>query len=346
MFIVLGIVISVFFAGAAVTGWKLSTDRYKGPPNDHFDGKKFKNPGNVEAKTFADVIKWALTRQQGEWEENNKPSFGASPEKELPHGKIRITFINHSTMLIQAGSVNILTDPIWSDRASPVQWIGPKRMRPAGIRFEDLPPVHIVLISHNHYDHLDVKTVQALEKTHKPIFVSPLGVGAFLQKKGLSAVQELDWHESFSYNTDIEIISTPAIHFSGRGWLDRDGSLWCGFVIKNSSGNVFFAGDTGYGDIFEEIGRKYGPFAAAMIPIGAYKPRWFMSPIHVSPDEAVRVHLDLGVEKSVAMHFDLFALADEGMNDAPQDLNKAKKKMGIKEDAFIVLKEGDYIDIR
>lgn len=345
MILALFILILFFVAVSLSIGWGLSTRKYEGPATDHFDGKRFRNPGSVEAKKFADVMKWMIDREKGEWKEVVDTAPGNPPIAELDEGRIRITFINHSSMLIQAGGVNILTDPIWSLRASPFQWIGPKRMRPPGIRFEDLPEIHLTLISHNHYDHLDANTVRALEEKFRPLFIVPLGVSDYLKKIGVANTRELDWHEKRRFSENLEIISTPAIHFSGRGLMDRDASLWCGFVLKTPAGSVYFAGDTGYGDVFKEIGEKYGPFAAAILPIGAYKPQWFMSPIHVSPEEAARIHLDIKSEKSIAAHFGCFPLADEGMDEAGEDLEKAKSKYGLEND-FVVLKEGDYIDIR
>lgn len=342
------ILILIFFTILALLtiGWKLSTRKYEGPVTGHFDGKKFNNPDSVEAKKFSDAMRWMLNRERGEWKEVVDSTYGEPPQPVLEEGRIRITFVNHNSMLIQLGNINILTDPIWSRRASPFQWIGPKRMRPPGIRFEDLPEIHLVLISHNHYDHLDANTVRALENKFHPLFIVPLGVATYLEEIGATHTQEMDWDKTFTFNERLEIIATPAIHFSGRGLMDRDASLWCGFVMKTHDGNVYFAGDSGYGDIFRETSKKYGPFVSAIIPIGAYKPGWFMSPIHVSPEEAVKIHVDIQSKKSIASHFGCFPLADEGMGEAEADLQKARIKYNLSEEDFIVLREGDYIDIR
>jgi L-ascorbate metabolism protein UlaG (beta-lactamase superfamily) len=343
-FWILGIIF-LFFLVSSCIGWRLSAPAYQGAASDNFDGNKFINPDGVRSKGLFDLIKWMMTRDQGEWPEITNAPIGPPPQEKLPDDQIRITFINHATTLIQMNGLNILTDPIWSKRASPFQWIGPKRMRPAGINFADLPTIHLVLISHNHYDHLDEATVKELEKGHSPFFLVPLGVGKFLQKKGVSKVMELDWEQSVEAFPGLNIVAVPAIHFSGRGTLDRDATLWCGYVIKGVAGNVYFAGDTGYGTIFKGIGEKYGPFRVSLIPIGAYKPEWFMSPIHVSPAEAVKIHRDASSQKSIAMHFNTFPLADEGMGDAEKDLKKAIADHSLEPGEFIILQEGTYIDI-
>jgi L-ascorbate metabolism protein UlaG (beta-lactamase superfamily) len=338
-------IILLFLITSSCIGWKLSAPVYKGPKSYNFDGSKFINPEGIRPKGFLDLIKWMLSREQGEWPEVTDPFIGPPPTKKLPVDQIRITFINHATTLIQMNGLNILTDPIWSKRASPFQWIGPKRVRPPGINFEDLPPIDLVLISHNHYDHLDENTIKLLEKNHQPIYVVPLGVGLFLKKKGIDKIFELDWEQSVEVLHELTIVCVPAIHFSGRGTTDRDATLWCGYVIQGSAGKIYFAGDSGYGEIFKEIGRKFGPFQASLIPIGAYRPEWFMSPIHVSPTEAVKIHQDVSSEKSIAIHYGTFPLADEGLGDAPKDLEKAKAHFFLERDEFIVLEEGTYIDV-
>jgi L-ascorbate metabolism protein UlaG (beta-lactamase superfamily) len=345
MFIWTAGIILFFLISSSCIGWKLSAPVYKGPQSTNFDGSKFINPEGIRASGFLDLIKWMLTRERGEWPEVTDAFIGPPPAKKLPVDQIRITFINHATTLIQMNGFNILTDPIWSERASPFQWIGPKRVRPPGINFEDLPPIDLVLISHNHYDHLDENTLKMLEENHRPLYVVPLGVGQFLKNRDIDKIIELDWEQSVEVFPEMTLISVPAIHFSGRGFNDRDATLWCGYVIRGIAGKVYFAGDSGYGEIFKEIGRKYGPFQASLIPIGAYRPEWFMSPIHVSPAEAVKIHQDVDSEKSVAIHYGTFPLADEGLGDAIKDLERAKIDSHLENDEFIVLKEGTYIDI-
>lgn len=334
-----GVLIAAILSMVAV-GIFISAPRYRGPVSDHFDGSKFVNPGGAKAKGIREVFKWMLNRKQRPWREVTTESFGKHP---LAHfkGGVRITFINHSTFLIQVDGVNILTDPVWSKRVSPFSWIGPRRMAPAGIRFGDLPRIDVVLLTHNHYDHLDIATMRMVFGAHHPTIVVPLGVKPFLDKHYVSGALEVDWWQTLEVR-DISIQAVPAQHFSGRGMLDRDATLWCGYVIKTSEGNIYFAGDTGYNkDMFGAIASKSGPFKICMLPIGAYKPEWFMSPIHISPEGAVRMHLDLGSPVTIAMHYGTFPLADEGREEPVEDLQIAMRKHGLTDDQFIVLNAGE-----
>lgn len=335
-------VIILILVSSMIIGASISAPVYKGSASDHFDGKQFINPGGVKAKGLKEVFKWMMNRERGKWIENKTEVYGKHPlsiEKE----NIRITFVNHSTFLIQVDGLNILTDPVWSKRTSPFSWVGPQRMRLPGIKFEDLPRIHAVLISHNHYDHLDLPTMRTIFGANHPQIITPLGVKAFFDKESITGANDLDWWQEIKLNDSVSVQSVPAQHFSGRGMLDRDATLWCGYVIKTSRGNIYFAGDTGYNETtFKEIGeRTSGGIKISLIPIGAYKPEWFMSPIHVSPEEAVKVHLDVRSQSSIGMHFGTFPLADEGYEDPIVDLNEALKKYNIPHEKFVVLKEGE-----
>lgn len=324
-------------------GYFISAPVYKGPKTKDFNGKTFQNPGGIKAKGTLDVLKWMISRERGAWRQTADFQHGERPPGRVEGDECRVTFINHSTFLIQANGLNILTDPIWSERTSPVQFAGPKRYDPPGIRWEDLPSIDVVIISHNHYDHLDATTIKALVKDHNAEFYAPLGISAYLRKLGVKQTKDMNWWEEEDINKEVSLVCVPAQHFSGRGTYDRDKTLWAGFVIKSASGNIYFAGDTGYGEFFKEIGEKYGPFRFSMIPIGAYKPAWFMSPIHISPSEAVKVHLDVQSEKSIAMHFGTFPLADDGRDDPVVELADALKKHGLSDENFMTLKNGESI---
>ncbi len=252
---------------------------------------------------------------------------------------MRVTFVNHATVLIQQDGVNVLTDPIWSERASPFPFAGPRRVRPPGIRLEDLPPIDAVVISHNHYDHMDVATLKRLRErfTRMRIFAG-LGNRAFLESKGLDRVEELDWWQSATVG-GVEIIGVPTRHFSNRGLCDRNTTLWLGYVVRGPAGMAYFAGDTGFGGHFAAVRERLGPVRLALLPIGAYKPEWFMAPVHVSPAEAVEAHLALGAKTSVGMHFGTFILADDGETEPVEALERAKKERGV--DAFWVLGFGE-----
>jgi L-ascorbate metabolism protein UlaG (beta-lactamase superfamily) len=313
--------------------------------SDHFNGKTFYNSATIQPKGFSSILKWLWTRQPGEWKNSIEAQIATKPAPKVQQG-IRITFVNHATFLLQVDGLNILTDPIWSDRASPFSWIGPKRHRMPGIAFEDLPKIDVILVSHNHYDHLDLPTLMKLYVAHAPKIVVPLGVKKFLESKGISNVVELDWWDNSNLNDIISIQAVPAQHFSGRGMFDRNATLWCGYVIKTQSGNLYFAGDTGYNsEMFQEIGRRTGSIRVALLPIGAYKPQWFMSPVHISPEEAVKIHMILDIETSIGMHFGTFRLADDGQEDPVRDLERAVNKFRLDENEFLILKEGSYFQV-
>ena len=330
-------VLVIFMMGVLISG-----PRYRGPVSDHFDGRKFVNPGGVKAKGGLEVFKWMIQRKQGPWRKEFTVETGNHPPGHFNSG-IRVTFVNHSTFLIQVDGVNILTDPVWSNRVSPYNWIGPKRMRPPGIPLGHLPRIHLIVLTHNHYDHLDIATMRVLFGAHHPQIVAPLGVKKLLDDHHVSGAVEIDWWEEVQ-PAGLNIQAVPAQHFSGRGLLDRDASIWCGYVIRTGAGTLYFAGDTGYNPtLFREIGNKCGPFKVSFLPIGAYKPGWFMAPIHVSPEESVRIHLDVKSQKSIAMHFGTFPLADDGSDDPVNDLRTAMEKHQVSNDSFIVLKEGEAV---
>lgn len=326
-------------------GWIVSEPGYNGPKSDHFNGSTFENPGNVPSKGFFDVMKWYMQREQGEWTEipESEVTFASKPEDSVTEGMV-ITYVNHSTFLIQTAGVNILTDPVWSERVSPFSFAGPKRFRPAGVKFEDLPPIDLVLISHNHYDHLDIETLKRLNSQFAPRFVVPLGVDQYLIKEGIDSIFPLDWWDAKPIDSDITVHSVQAQHFSARGLFDRDKTLWSGYVIDTPAGNVYFAGDTGYGSFFKNIGEKYD-ITVGLIPIGAYKPRWFMSPVHTDPAEAIQIHKDVGAEISFGMHFGTFPLADDGMKDPENDFSKAIQQPENRGVNFKLLTEGDRFNL-
>lgn len=320
-------------------GFFLSGPTYKGPTSDHFNGKKFINPTGIRAKGLGDVLQWMLKRKQGPWEERKDISAGDKPV--TTSEELRITYVNHSTFLIQVNGKNILTDPVWSERTSPFQFAGPKRMRPPGIRFEDLPRIDVVLLSHNHYDHLDLPIVKKIFDLHHPMIITPLGVRAFLEQNTISGNGDMDWWDEVILSDTLTVQAVPAQHFSGRGTFDRDATLWCGYVIKRKEGNIYFVGDTGYNEkTFKEIGDRCSPIAVALVPIGAYKPQWFMSPIHCSPEEAVKIHIEVNAKVSIADHYGTFPLADDGQSDPGQELVKALKKFDLSSDQFLMLTEG------
>jgi L-ascorbate metabolism protein UlaG (beta-lactamase superfamily) len=311
---------------------------------DHFDGKRFYNYGNQERRSYASLLRWALTRDRGPWTEvKNSPST-MPPEKEI-RDRIRITHINHTTFLIQLDGINILTDPIWSERASPFSWIGPKRMRPPAFPLHELPPIHLILLSHNHYDHLDLATLKHLDLMFKPSYIVPLGVSLLLNENSIGTnITELDWWQVNPFQ-GLRIEGLPAHHSTARGAFDRDCTLWCGYSIESSMGKVYFAGDTGYDkETFRKIGEGSGPFRISIIPIGAYKPVWFMSPVHCTPAEALKIHHDVQSQQSIASHFGTFPLGDESQTEPRDDLHQACVEANFDLSLFVIPEAGQPLD--
>jgi L-ascorbate metabolism protein UlaG (beta-lactamase superfamily) len=299
---------------------------YSGPPSDHFDGEHFYNPPVGQPRVGAGLFQWLANRQPGPWRKWVDAAPGPIPPERVDNGAIRATFIGHSTVLLQFEGLNVLLDPIWSKRASPLSFVGPKRHRPPGIRFEHLPKIHLVLQSHDHYDHFDVPTLRRIAAQWKPNFAVPLGVAPRLVAKRIattSQIAELDWWQPAQFSDSIRITAIPARHFSGRGLRDRNRTLWAGYVIESPSGTILFAGDTAYGPHFAEIAARFPKIRLALIPIGAYRPQWFMGPVHISPSDAVRAHKEVGAATSIAIHFGTFHLADDGEDEPVIELQRA-----------------------
>ncbi len=301
----------------------------------HFDGKRFFNPDAPQARGLQDVLRWKLTSRP-EHSPACVPDVQPSiPPRRVDGDKLRATLVNHSTLLLQHSGSNILTDPIWSQRASPVPWAGPRRKRESGVRFDDLPRIDTVLLSHNHYDHLDLATLRRLAARGQSLFIVPLGLSQFLVSNGVRPVQELDWGESRDV-PGARIHAVPAMHFSARGLFDRNRTLWCGFMIESSGGLVYFAGDTGFGSHFSQIHDRFGAPRLALLPIGAYQPRWFMSAIHMDPADAIRAHGILGARTSIGIHQGTFQLGDEGLDTPGQELASSGQP-----DSFLLLANGE-----
>lgn len=336
-----------------IIGRAISAPRYQGPVSDHFDGKQFFNPSGQNARGFRDVTKWQTDakREKKPWTTVKNTILGDKPTPTVSEGDLRVTFIGHSTVLIQMDGLNILTDPVWYERTSPVQWAGPKRVKPAGIKMEDLPTIHLILQSHNHWDHLDIINLPKIYARDKPMIITSLGISQFLKIHGMDNTLDMDWWDEYDFkngeNTEgVKITCLPAQHFSGRGIKDRNATLWSGFMISSpTSGNVYFAGDTGYAPFFKQIGDKFGKIRLALIPIGAYKPEWFMGPIHCTPSEAVQIHEDINAEKSLAIHHSTFPLADDGQREPIEELEKALILRGLTTDDFFVLEEGLFKNV-
>ncbi|HZO14564.1 MAG TPA: MBL fold metallo-hydrolase [Polyangiaceae bacterium] len=343
---VLAFCVGLIGGGGAIGCCVFSAPGHSGPATDHFDGEKFSNQVPVEHAGFCEFLGWQLTAEPGAWEDVSDAKPGQKPPARVGKGELRITFVGHATTLVQMDGKNVLTDPIWSERASPVSFAGPKRVRPPGIRFEDLPSIDAVVVSHSHYDHLDMPTLKRLHAAHRPRFFVGLGNRQLLEADGIDRVTELDWWEHVDLGDGVVVHSVPAQHFSGRGLCDRDVTLWMGYVLRGPGGVVYFAGDTAMGPHFEQVRQRFGAPRLAILPIGAYLPRWFMQRVHVSPAEAVEAHQILGAEQSVAVHFGTFNLGDDGQQQAPEELREALRKRGVDAASFWVLGFGEGRPIR
>ncbi len=309
----------------------------------HLTGEIFKNRyGSSIDKSFSDLIKW--------WWEGENPEivdFEVSDNDPLFLKKNRekntLTWIGHSTLLIQYNGINILTDPHLSKRASPLSFVGPKRYTPPGLSIEELPDIDIIIISHNHYDHLDKLTLEKLfEKQIKnpPNVFVPLRLKEWFNDLQIDHVTELDWDESTKFEEWI-IHAVPVQHWSSRSPWDRNKTLWAGWVLETKGFRFFFAGDTGYSRDFEKLAEKFGQFDLSAIPIGGYEPRWFMKAAHVNPEEAVKIHKDINSRYSVGIHWGTFILTDEPVEDPPKNLQIEAKKSGLKKNEFFVMKHGE-----
>ena len=318
--------------------------RYQGPVTDHFDGNQFQNLEPKPDRSFSDVVDWQMKRELGTWQMRMDEPQGPPPPERVEKGELRVTFINHATILLQVDGVNLLTDPIYSDRCSPLGWIGPKRHRKPGIRFRDLPPIDAVLISHNHYDHLDLPTLKRLSRDHDPLVLLPLGCKALLDAEGISGGEEYDWWQSATVQKTAATF-VPAQHWSGRSLGDERATLWGGWVIQSPHGSIYYAGDTADGPHFQPIAERFGPFRLSILPIGAYVPRWFMSDHHMAPEEAVDVHRRINSQYSVACHFGTFPLADDGMDEPVEDLRKALRNKDVSGEEFWVLNNGEAKEV-
>ncbi len=318
------------------------------------NGEQFHNPWpDSEPHGWRDVLR--MLAQRRSVARAATPRRGAFPSTtpmiaypRAGEGEFTATWIGHSTVLLQLGGINVLTDPVFSQRAFPVQWIGPRRVMDPGLPIDALPPIDIVVLSHNHYDHLDKPAVKRLAAAHpKSRWIVPLRLGAYLRPWGVHDIMELDWWQHLEVK-GVRITATPARHFSGRGLRDRNRSLWCGFALAVNGARAFFAGDTAYHPEFGAIGSRCGPFDFVMIPIGAYDPRWFMRIVHADPEEAVQIyedlvapHRDQPLPVMLGIHWGCFRLTDEPMDEPPRRTGARWRAAGLDEDRLWIARLGE-----
>ncbi|MBX3618371.1 MAG: MBL fold metallo-hydrolase [Rhizobacter sp.] len=340
-------------------------NRYYDPAKPHHRPEGFQNNHTeFKPKSLAEVLRWRWdATRHGLPRPPQTPipqvaadlNFLGSNAKEQAAMQPAVTWIGHATVLAQLGGLSLLTDPIFSMRASPSAFVGPKRHQPPGVGLPELPRVDLVLVSHNHYDHLDAASVDALNRQPEgpPLFVVPLGLKPWLAARGIRHAVELDWWESHrlqAHGREVEVMLVPAQHWSARGVNDRMATLWGGFGVFAHHCHLFYAGDTAYSRDFRDMRERFadrqspadgGGFDIALLPIGAYEPRWFMASQHVNVEEAIKIHLDLGAKRSLGVHWGTFALTDEPLDEPPRVLAGERRARGLTHDEFFTLAIGE-----
>lgn len=322
---------------------------YDGPVSDHFDGKIFFDPDGVAPKKLTDVLRWQFGRDRDrhEWPDWVENAHADTPPPKVETG-VRLSYVGHASWLIQTAGLNILFDPVWSDRASPFSFAGPKRHNAPGIAFEKLPAIDVVLVSHGHYDHLDIATLSKLTARFRPRVITPLG-NDLTMKSADSAirVEAYDWKDRVELGNGVAVTLVPTRHWTARGMFDRNECLWASFVLETPAGKLYIVGDSGYGDggHFRRVRDAHGPLRLAILPIGAYEPRWFMKDQHMNPEDAVKALADCGAEQALASHHGTFQLTDEAIDAPVTALGVALDAAEIPRERFTALRPGQVFEI-
>lgn len=317
---------------------------YSGPVSDHFDGKVFFNPEGTPPGKITDLLKWQFNGQRSKWPEAfDSPYHGAQPKSRITGSSVEVTHIGHATFLIQVGGKNFLTDPVWSERASPISIVGPKRINPPGVNFDDLPQIDVILLTHNHYDHMDMATLKNLVAKHDPLILTPLGNDTIIANAINNAkVQTGDWDEIIEIEDDLKIHFEPCHHWGARGMKDRRMTLWSAFTVETPNRKIYHVGDTGFhkGINFIKAVEKHQGFDVAILPIGAYEPQWFMKGQHMNPEEAVEGFKLLNAKQAIGHHWGTFQLTDEPIEEPAQKLAEALKTASIDPARFYASRPG------
>jgi L-ascorbate metabolism protein UlaG (beta-lactamase superfamily) len=324
---------------------------YQGPKSDHFNGSRFFNPDGTPPGTLRDVMRWKWSGQDKSipWPSNYPSPFaGTKPAERIEGHGLRVTMIGHASLLIQTSGLNILTDPVWSERVSPFSFIGPKRHNPPGIALDDLPPIDLILVTHNHYDHLDISTLKRLQHRHRAPIITPLGNDTIIRRHVAGAdITVTDWGDATAFRDSVTIHTEPCHHWSARGTRDRRMALWAAFVIETAAGKIYHIGDTGFHDgiNYRAAAEKHGAFRLGILPIGAYEPRWFMKGQHQNPEEAVAGMQLAGIRHAVGHHWGTFKLTDEAV-EAPLDaLDRALADASMDPGRLRPLRPGQALDV-
>jgi L-ascorbate metabolism protein UlaG (beta-lactamase superfamily) len=330
--------------------WASRMKIYDGPVSDHFDGTQFFDPDGVPPRSLAEVLRWQFggDRQRATW-----PDWAPSPHADTPPprvsgDKVRLSFVGHASWLIQTSGLNILIDPVWSMRVSPVSFAGPKRHNDPGIAFDALPPIDVVLVSHGHYDHLDLATLSKLSAKFAPRVITPLGNDLTMRSADAAIKAEaFDWHDRVELGNGVAVTLVPTRHWTARGMFDRNKALWASFVLETPAGKIYVVCDSGYGEgaHFRKVAAKHGPLRLAILPIGAYEPRWFMKDQHMNPADAVKALADCGAQQALANHHGTFQLTDEAIDAPVTALGEALDEAKIPRERFVALKPGQVVEV-
>jgi L-ascorbate metabolism protein UlaG (beta-lactamase superfamily) len=330
--------------------WISRMTNYDGPVSDHFDGTHFFDPDGVPPKKLGDVLRWQFggDRERHKWPDWVENAHADTPPPVVDGDKARLSFVGHASWLIQAGGLNILIDPVWSERASPFGFAGPKRHNAPGIAFEKLPKIDVVLVSHGHYDHLDLATLSKLAARFSPRVITPLGNDTTMRGSDAAiAAEAFDWNDRVDLGNGIAVTLVATRHWTARGMFDRNKSLWASFVLETPAGKIYVVCDSSYGEgvHFRRVREQHGPLRLAILPIGAYEPRWFMMDQHMNPDDAIKAFADCDVPMALASHHGTFQLTDEAINAPVQGLHAALDAAEIPRERFAVLQPGQVVEI-
>ena len=321
---------------------------YAGPVSDHFDGTYFFDVDGSPPKKLWEVLRWQITKTAAKWPASAPSGFSDTPPAQVTGNKIRFSFVGHASWLIQTAGLNILVDPVWSERASPVSFAGPKRVNDPGIPFDKLPPIDLVLVSHGHYDHLDVRTLSKLAAKFSPRVITPLGNDVTIKSHDDAIrVEAFDWKDRVEIGNGVAVTLVPTRHWTARGLFDRNKALWASFVLETPAGKIYLVCDSGYGTgaHFRRVREMFGPIRAATLPIGAYEPRWFMREMHMNPEDAVKALADCGAEVALAHHHGTFQLTDEAIDAPVNALAVALDAAKLPSEKFVALKPGQVFEI-